>query len=86
MTNEQMHREVEHFIKDNFVFDDKRQLKEDETLLGAGIVDSTGVLEIIAFLENTYQVRFDDQDLVAENFDSVSRIVRFMSKKLELAN
>ena len=84
MTSEELHIEVDQFIRKNFLFDDSRQLGEDESLLGSGIVDSTGVLELIAFLEDTYHVTFEDRELVAENFDSVAKVTTFMEKKLGL--
>ena len=84
MTSEELHIEVDQFIRKNFLFDDSRQLGEDESLLGSGIVDSTGVLELIAFLEDTYNVTFEDRELVAENFDSVAKVTTFMEKKLGL--
>ncbi len=84
MTKDELHQSVEQFVRKNFVFDDSRQLGDDESLLGSGIVDSTGVLELIAFLEDTYQVSFEDRELVAENFDSVAKVTTFMMQKLGL--
>jgi acyl carrier protein len=49
------------------------------------VIDSTGVLELISFLEITYQVKFQDQDLVADNFDSIEKIKEFLSNKVELS-
>jgi acyl carrier protein len=65
------------------MFDDKKTLDEEESLLGSGIVDSTGILELIAYLEETYQLKFRDDELVADNFDSVAKISAFVSRKLE---
>ncbi len=73
---------VRQFIHKNFIFDEKQVLKNDESLLGSGVVDSTGILELIAFLEDTYQLKFKDQDLVADNFDSVTKIAAFVSARL----
>ena len=70
------------FIKKNFLFDNKRTLGADESLLGSRIVDSTGILELIAFLEETYSVTFKDDELVADNFDSVSKIASFIAHKV----
>ena len=84
MTKEALHNDVEQFVRKNFLFDDTRKLGEDESLLGSGIVDSTGVLELIAFLEDTYHVTFEDRELVAENFDSVAKVTSFMERKLGL--
>ena len=70
------------FVRKNFLFDDKVKLDECDSLLGSGVLDSTGVLELIAFLEETYGVSFKDEELVAENFDSISKIAGFVSGKL----
>lgn len=82
MAHEDMRATVTQFIRKNFVFDDKLQFEDDQSLLRTGIVDSTGILELIAFLEVTFKVKFADNELVADNFDSVSKIISFMTKKL----
>ncbi len=82
-THEQIRTSVLQFLRSNFLFDDKKQIPDDESLLGAGIVDSTGILEMIGFLEETYDVKFLDDELVAENFDSLGRITAFLLKKVE---
>jgi acyl carrier protein len=73
---------VNKFISKNFLFDESRKVPEADSLLGSGIIDSTGVLELIAFLEQEYKVKFEDQELVAENFDSINNIKSFISRKI----
>jgi acyl carrier protein len=85
MTHEELRTQVRQFIQKNFIFDDKTQLGDDQSLLATGIVDSTGILELIAFLEDTCKVKFADSELVADNFDSVTRITAFITTKLPLA-
>ena len=82
MLKEEIGESVRNFILKNFLFDNSRPLRGNDSLLGTGIIDSTGVLELINFLQETYQVKFEDQDLIAENFDSVERIQSFVSSKL----
>jgi acyl carrier protein len=82
-THEQIRAAVLQFLQSNFLFDDNKQILDDESLLGAGIVDSTGILEMIGFLEEKYEVKFLDDELVAENFDTLGRITAFLVKKLE---
>ena len=82
-TQESIRTTVLNFLQKNFVFDEKKQIADDESLIGAGIVDSTGILEMIGFLEETYGVSFLDDELIAENFDSLGRIASFMKKKIE---
>ena len=81
MQEEQLRTEIRQFIESNFIFNKKKTLGDDESLIDSGVIDSTGVLELIAFLEQKFQVKFEDSELVAENFDSVSKIVRFIAKK-----
>ena len=72
---------VSRFIKSNFLFDEKAELNDQKSLLGSGIIDSTGVLELIAFLEQQFKVKFEDSELVVENFDTVEKIEKFIVRK-----
>jgi acyl carrier protein len=74
---------VRDFIQQNFIFDPNTVLANDESLLGAGIIDSTGVLELIGYLEEKFQLQFGDDELVAENFDTILKITAFLQKKLD---
>jgi len=85
MQREQIRTEVHDFIRTNFIFSDAKRLNDDESLLGSGVVDSTGVLELIAFLEGKFLVKFADNELVADNFDSVAKIVSFIQRRLSQA-
>jgi len=70
------------FILENFLFtNDGAALANDESLLKKGIVDSTGMLEIIAYLEEQFHIKVDDAEMIPENLDSVTRIVQFVSRK-----
>ena len=82
MTQDQIKDQVRHFIKTNFVFDDRRVLDDKESLLGSGVIDSTGILELISYLEEHFNVKFEDSELTGENFDTVERISTFVSAKL----
>ena len=82
MTSETVQHEVRQFIKKNFLFDDNANLGDELSLIGTGVVDSTGVLELIAFLEKRFDVAFDDSELVVDNFDTVERITSFIVRKL----
>jgi acyl carrier protein len=73
---------VEAFIIDNFLFGESDHLKEDTSFLENGIIDSTGILELIAFLEETYDIEFEDDEVIPENLDSLKNIARFMEKKI----
>jgi len=79
---EDIQKTVRDFIQQNFIFDPKMVLANDESLLGAGVIDSTGVLELIGFLEEKFQLQFGDDELIAENFDTILKITAFLQKKL----
>ena len=69
------------FIEENFVLHGSNQALDDATsLLDSGRVDSTGVLTLVAYVEDTFGLEVSDEDLVPENFDSVDRIVSYIER------
>ncbi len=81
MTSE-LQKQVRNFILENYLFtDDESALGLDESLLDRGIVDSTGMLEIIMFIEDELGVTVEDEEMIPENLDSVNRIAAFVSSK-----
>lgn len=73
---------VRAFLVDSFLLGDDDGFADDESLLDSGIVDSTGVMEVVSFLEETFAISVDDDELVAENLDSVERLAAFVRRKL----
>lgn len=72
---------VRSYILANLMFtDDASQLPDDVSLLDRGIIDSTGVLEIVLFLESEFGVKVQDSQMLPENFDSVNNIVNFVQR------
>jgi acyl carrier protein len=70
---------IRHFIMENFLFSaDGEHLSDEASFLEEGIVDSTGVLELVAFVEETFGITVADEEIVPENFDSVARLARFV--------
>jgi acyl carrier protein len=74
---------VREFIVENFLFGEGDSLKNDTSFMEAGIIDSTGILELIMFLEETYGIKIEDDELVPENFDNLLNIDRYLGKKLD---
>jgi acyl carrier protein len=72
--------EVQRFIADNFLFRDV-SIGDDESLLEASIIDSTGVLELVAFLDERFGITMADEEIVPENLDSVRAICAYVEKK-----
>ncbi|HLZ18212.1 MAG TPA: acyl carrier protein [Smithellaceae bacterium] len=73
---------VRTFIVENFLFGDDSSLKNDTSFLQERIVDSTGILEIIAFLEEQFAIKIEDDELLPENLDSLDNIDVFLKRKL----
>ncbi len=73
---------IRQFVIDNFLFGDGQSLREDTSLMEEGIMDSTGILELLFFLEETYSISVEDEELVPENMDSLRNIAKFIDKKL----
>jgi len=72
------------FILENFLFNDKgRTIGDDESFLESGIIDSTGVIEVVAWIEENYNFSVDDEDLVPEKFDSVSNLTKYIDGKVK---
>lgn len=69
------------FLLKNFYVADAAALRDDTSLLEAGIIDSTGVLEVVAFLEADLGVVVEDEEMVPQNLDSVGAMVAFVTKK-----
>ena len=74
--------QVRDFIVENFLFGDETAVKENTSFLEQGIIDSTGILELVMFLEETYGIKIEDEELIPENLDSLINIARFIERKL----
>ena len=73
---------VINFIKENFIAGRSESVLEPETsLLDSGIIDSTGVLELVMFLEETYNIKIEDEEVTPENLDSIKNIADFLKTK-----
>lgn len=73
------------FIKENFLFGGDDTFSDQDSFLELGIIDSTGVLELVTFLEAEYQITIEDDELVPENLDSINSLVRFIEVKCGLS-
>lgn len=74
--------ELRQYVLDKLLFGRTEvELSGDTSFLESGIIDSTGVLELVAFLEEKFQVKVEDEDLIPANLDSVNAITRFVGGK-----
>lgn len=82
MSKEEILNTISWYIKKNFLYDEKKELNIQASLYETGVIDSMGTIELISFLESNYNIKFDDDELTAENFDSIEKIATFLDKKL----
>ena len=72
------------FIIENFLFGNDDGLKDETSFLEEGIIDSTGVLELVTFLEEDFEITIDDEELIPENLDSINDVTGYLEKKLNI--
>ena len=85
-TGAQVRAEIRAFVVENFLMGDAIDMVGDqESLLKNGIIDSTGVLEVVMFLESNFGLKVEDRELLPENIDSVDNQVAFVLGKLDAA-
>lgn len=72
---------IRDFIIDNFLFGEAGDLKNEVSLLDEGVIDSTGILELVAFLEEQFAIRIEDEEMIPENLDSIDHIADFVKRK-----
>jgi acyl carrier protein len=76
-------REIREFVVQNFLYgDESAAIPENDSFIDRGIIDSTGVLEIVNFLETRFGITLRDDELIQANLDSIGNIVRFVRSKL----
>jgi acyl carrier protein len=82
MTTEELLRR---FIMEVFYLRDPDDLTDETSLISSGIVDSTGVLEVIVFIESEFGIVIEDLEVIPENLESISRIAAFVERKRQAA-
>lgn len=83
MHSDDVRNTVKIFIKERFMIGMAGDsLSDSDSMLEKGIIDSTGVLELVGFLEETFGLKVDDEELVPENLETVSNVVSFVARKL----
>ena len=77
----QIKTKIREFIVENFLFGSANGLNDDTSFLDEGIIDSTGVLELVTFIENEFSIQVEDDELIPENLDSIDNIAQFLERK-----
>jgi len=78
-----LEQRIRSYIVENFLLGDEGELSSSESLFESGVLDSTGVLELVGFLEEQFKIEVANKDLVPENLDSITNIATFVDRKLD---
>jgi len=74
--------EIYSYLEENILFDSAdSSISDDDSFMENGIIDSTGILELVSFIEEKFEFKVGDEDLVPDNFDSVNNLVDYIQKK-----
>lgn len=79
---ENINEQVKEFLAENFIIDDIDELDEEMSLLENGIIDSTGVLELIQYLEESFEIKVQDDEILPDNLDSLNKIKDYVERKM----
>jgi acyl carrier protein len=75
-------QKIRNYILENYLFSENQSdLDNSDSFLNKGILDSTGILEVIYFLEDEYEIKIEDEEMIPENLDSVNNILAFLKRK-----
>ena len=77
----QIGKDIRHFVVQNFLFGQDRDLSDEDSFFEQGIIDSTGVLELVAFVEEHFGIKVGDADLIPENLDSIQAVTAFIQRQ-----
>jgi len=81
-TMDEIKQKVRDYLVENFLFGDtEATLEDDQSLIDSGVIDSTGVLELITFLETEFGIAVDDDEVLPENLDSINNIAAYIERK-----
>ena len=70
------------FVVENFLFGNNQNLEDTTSFLEEGIIDSTGVLELVGFIEEEFSIMVEDEELIPENLDSIYNVTAYLEKKM----
>ncbi len=74
--------QVRQFVVSNYLFGRENGLSDSDSFLESGIIDSTGILELIGFIEKTFAIRVENDELIPENLDSIEKVAAYVRSKL----
>ncbi len=74
---------IRNFISENYLFGQADEIQDDDSFLETGILDSTGVLQLVDFLEQTYGITVENDEVTPENLDSIAKIAAYLQRKMD---
>ncbi|HJS66404.1 MAG TPA: acyl carrier protein [Nitrospiraceae bacterium] len=77
-----MVQKIRAFVVSNYLFGEEGKLENDDSFMETGIIDSTGILELVRFLEATFSIKVADEELIPDNLDSINKILAYLQGKL----
>lgn len=87
MTSDEIKENLRNFISTNFLpFSTLDSLEDGHSLMEQGIIDSTGILELIAFLEETFDIRVQDEEIIPDNLDTINYLSEYLARKMGATN
>jgi acyl carrier protein len=72
---------IRSFIRERFLFDPNAELDRSQSLMRTGVLDSTGVIELVMYIEETFGIKVADEEMIAQNLDTIADIARFVEQK-----
>lgn len=78
----QLKSDIRDFIVESFLYGANNGLGDDVSFLEKGIIDSTGILELVSFVQDTFGITVQDEEILPENFDSINKLSSFVSGKM----
>lgn len=74
-------QQIRSFIQETFLFGNTPSLGDGDSFLDGGILDSTGVLQLVSFLEETFHIKVEDDEMIPDNLDSITSVASFLFRK-----
>jgi acyl carrier protein len=82
----QVREQLKQFVIESFLFGQQTDFRDDDSFLESGIIDSTGVLELVTFVEEGFGIKVQDSDLIPDNLDSIEKLTAFVQRRLDQTN
>jgi acyl carrier protein len=76
-----LQEEIKNFVVENFLFGEDKGLTYNSSFIKEGIVDSTGIMQLVSFIQDQYRIAIEDEELVPENLDSIEKVSAFIESK-----